>query len=295
MSDKQLPSDDQQLPEDANPSDVENTSDEQPHSPEADEPTNAEPPAEPEVESEGTAVSEEELAQATADSAAEVADISDSEPAETAGEDTANTIGANELEALLAAGVDAGKEEPTEEASSTPSGVDQDDINALLAEAEAQVANAPVNAADADGSTDDIMAEMAAAIAAEQGGSEPSPDPSVVGGGEGSKFPASSAVEVDMPQFDLGGLADGLADINLIDDVELNVKIELGRTEMYVEDVLQLGVGSVVELDKLAGDPVDIFVNEQLVARGEVLVLNDNFCVRINELVSPIAQVEVEV
>ena len=69
-------------------------------------------------------------------------------------------------------------------------------------------------------------------------------------------------------------------------DVELNVKIELGRSRMMVEDVLKLGEGSVVELDKLAGDPVDVYVNDKLVARGEVLVLNDNFCVRVNEIVA---------
>lgn len=74
--------------------------------------------------------------------------------------------------------------------------------------------------------------------------------------------------------------------ISLIQDVDLRVKIELGRTRMLVEDVLTLGEGSVVELDKLAGDPVDVFVNDRLVARGEVLVLNDNFCVRISEIVS---------
>ncbi len=66
----------------------------------------------------------------------------------------------------------------------------------------------------------------------------------------------------------------------------MQVRIELGRTRMLVQDVLRLDTGSVVELDKLAGDPVDIYVNERLVARGEVLVLNDNFCVRINEIVS---------
>ncbi len=75
--------------------------------------------------------------------------------------------------------------------------------------------------------------------------------------------------------------------IKLLDDVALNVKIELGRTRMLVEDVLRLGEGSVVELDKLAGDPVDVYVNDRPVARGEVLVLNDNFCVRINEILSP--------
>ena len=82
--------------------------------------------------------------------------------------------------------------------------------------------------------------------------------------------------------------------LNLLDDVELDVKVELGRTEMYIEDVLGLGTGSVVELDKAAGDPVDIFVNERLVARGEVLVLNDNFCVRVNDILSPIPELEDE-
>lgn len=76
------------------------------------------------------------------------------------------------------------------------------------------------------------------------------------------------------------------ATIELIRDVELDLKIELGRTHMYLEDVLKLRKGSVVPLDKLAGDPVDIYVNGRLIARGEVLVLNDNFCVRVAELVS---------
>ncbi len=75
--------------------------------------------------------------------------------------------------------------------------------------------------------------------------------------------------------------------LTLISDVNLNVKIELGRTRMMVDDVLKLAEGSVVELDKLAGDPVDVFVNDRHVARGEVLVLNDNFCVRINEILVP--------
>ncbi|MBI1369522.1 MAG: flagellar motor switch protein FliN [Planctomycetes bacterium] len=93
------------------------------------------------------------------------------------------------------------------------------------------------------------------------------------------------------PNFDLPSFQRVLADveasgIDLLHDVDLHVKIELGRTHMLVEDVLRLAEGSVVELDKLAGDPVDVYVNERLVARGEVLVLNDNFCVRVSEIVS---------
>lgn len=89
--------------------------------------------------------------------------------------------------------------------------------------------------------------------------------------------------------FKLGELQPGAADgpaqsLDLLDDIELDLRIELGRTMMRLEDVLQLRSGSVVVLDKLAGDPVDIYVNGRLVARGEVLVMNDNFCVRVTEL-----------
>lgn len=72
----------------------------------------------------------------------------------------------------------------------------------------------------------------------------------------------------------------------LIQDVALELKIELGRTLMQLEDVLQLKKGGIVTLDQLAGEPVDIYVSGRLIARGEVLVLNDNFCVRVAELIA---------
>jgi flagellar motor switch protein FliN/FliY len=92
--------------------------------------------------------------------------------------------------------------------------------------------------------------------------------------------------EFDLPNFQQVMRDAQVSSIELLRDVDLNVKIELGRARMLVEDVLKLSEGSVVELDKLAGDPVDVFVNDRLVARGEVLVLNDNFCVRVNEIVA---------
>ncbi len=73
--------------------------------------------------------------------------------------------------------------------------------------------------------------------------------------------------------------------MDLLRDVNLEMKIELGRTQMHLDEILKLRRGSVVTLDKLAGDPVDIYVNGRLVARGEVLVLNDNFCVRVAQLI----------
>ena len=100
----------------------------------------------------------------------------------------------------------------------------------------------------------------------------------------GEALPDTSSFE--LPNFQQAMQDAQVSSIDLLRDVELNVKIELGRSRMLVEDVLKLGEGSVVELDKLAGDPVDVFVNDRLVARGEVLVLNDNFCVRVNEIVA---------
>ena len=76
------------------------------------------------------------------------------------------------------------------------------------------------------------------------------------------------------------------ATLDLLRDVELDLKIELGRTHMQLEEILKLRKGAVVPLDKLAGDPVDVYVNGRLVARGEVLVLNDNFCVRVAQLLT---------
>jgi flagellar motor switch protein FliN/FliY len=73
--------------------------------------------------------------------------------------------------------------------------------------------------------------------------------------------------------------------MDLLNDVDLDLKIELGRANMHLDEVLKLRKGAVVPLEKLAGDPVDVFVNGRLVAKGEVLVLNDNFCVRIAQLV----------
>jgi flagellar motor switch protein FliN len=71
-------------------------------------------------------------------------------------------------------------------------------------------------------------------------------------------------------------------------DVELDVKIEIGRARMRIEDIVKLADGAVIELDRAAGDPVDIFVNDRLVARGEVVVLNEQFAVRLTEVVSPL-------
>ncbi|MEI7845162.1 MAG: flagellar motor switch protein FliN [Chloroflexota bacterium] len=74
--------------------------------------------------------------------------------------------------------------------------------------------------------------------------------------------------------------------IELLMDVSLRVTVELGRTRMQLSQILELQHGSVVELDRIAGDPVDIFVNDLLMARGEVVVVDDKFGVRITEMIA---------
>lgn len=100
---------------------------------------------------------------------------------------------------------------------------------------------------------------------------------------------AEGAASFPVPDFSPSPPAATAEEMQLLGDVNVDVRIELGRTRMLVEDVLRLGEGAVVELEKLAGDPVDVYVNGRHVARGEVLVLNESFCVRVNEVLEPVS------
>ncbi len=81
-------------------------------------------------------------------------------------------------------------------------------------------------------------------------------------------------------------------DIEFILDIPLNVSAELGRTKILINDLLQLGQGSVIELDKLAGEPLEILVNGKLVARGEAVVINEKYGVRLTDIISPMERVK---
>jgi flagellar motor switch protein FliN/FliY len=74
--------------------------------------------------------------------------------------------------------------------------------------------------------------------------------------------------------------------LNLLLDIPLKVTVELGRTQKVIKDILELSQGSIIELDKLAGEPVDILVNNKLIAKGEVVVIDENFGVRVTDIVS---------
>jgi flagellar motor switch protein FliN len=81
-------------------------------------------------------------------------------------------------------------------------------------------------------------------------------------------------------------------DLDFILDIPLEVSVELGRTKMLINDLLQLGQGSVIELNKLAGEPLEILVNRKLVARGEVVVVNEKFGVRLTDVISPMERIK---
>jgi flagellar motor switch protein FliN/FliY len=86
--------------------------------------------------------------------------------------------------------------------------------------------------------------------------------------------------------------ADPSANLAFILDIPLEISVELGKTEMLVNDLLKLGQGSVIELSKLAGETLEILANRRLVARGEVVVINEKYGVRVTEIISPMERVK---
>lgn len=105
---------------------------------------------------------------------------------------------------------------------------------------------------------------------------------------EGGEGPADEKVE--MEQFQTGSpLDEGENPVNfdVIMDVPVNISMEIGRTSINIRNLLQLNQGSIVELDRLAGEPLDVLVNGTLIARGEVVVVNEKFGIRLTDVISP--------
>ncbi len=133
-------------------------------------------------------------------------------------------------------------------------------------------------ATDDKSQEDDAMADWAEALM-EQKGSD-SGAAAVEPGGVLSGSPSSSygsANHADVP----------ISDINRVLDIPVQLSVELGRTKVPIKHILQLGQGSVVELDALAGEPMDVLVNGYLIAQGEVVVVNDKFGIRLTDVVTP--------
>jgi len=140
---------------------------------------------------------------------------------------------------------------------------------------------------------DRLVEEQMLAQLAEAQTVEPAPAGNSVGIREPElNFPQSppsalTAQTVEFPQLKEAHATTETRNFDLLLDVRLPVAIELGRTTMPIADILNLGSGSIVELDKLAGEPVDLLVNNKIIAQGEVVVVDENFGIRITSLVSP--------
>lgn len=109
---------------------------------------------------------------------------------------------------------------------------------------------------------------------------------------EGAKAQATDKKAAPFNNLTKDAVSPGGQNLDFILDIPVEVTVELGKTKMLVNDLLQLGQGSVVELEKLAGEPVEILVNEKLIARGEVVVVNDKFGVRLTDIISPLDRIK---
>ena len=144
--------------------------------------------------------------------------------------------------------------------------MEQNEIDALLNNGPVAATSAPSGKSDDELQWDDVQNEL------EQSQS------------------GKSSVEVKAASFEeveKGEMPKQLLDLNFILDIPLFLTVELGRNRMLISELLQLGQGSVVEMTKLAGEPMDVYVNQRLIARGEVVVINEKFGVRLTDIVSP--------
>ncbi len=122
---------------------------------------------------------------------------------------------------------------------------------------------------------DDVMADWAAAMA-EQGAEDPS-----------AAAQSAATQPVSMPPLQDSGRRENARNLDMIQDIPVTLSVELGRTRIQIRNLLQLAQGSVVELERLAGEPMDVLVNGYLIAQGEVVLVNDKFGIRLTDIISP--------
>lgn len=194
-----------------------------------------------------------------------------------------DTLDQDELDRQLAAmngGADANAEDDS------LSSMSEDDR--LAAEWEAALAGDDKSSGKTEAQDDDkLAAEWAAALAGNE-------QKAVEEEREKTLFPkALDAQFKDMTEAYKAPRPDGeRRELDFILDIPLDVSAELGRTRLLINELLQLGQGSVVELNKLAGEPLEVYVNGKLVARGEAVVINEKFGVRLTDIISPIERVK---
>jgi flagellar motor switch protein FliN/FliY len=137
----------------------------------------------------------------------------------------------------------------------------------------------PVAAGSKKGSKGDVMAKGRSSAA---GG-----DDSILEG-LNNMMSTPNVQSVQFPNLQSSQVSQEQSNIGLLMDVYMEMTVELGRTKKLIRDILGIGEGTIIELDKLAGEPVDILVNHKLIAKGEVVVIDENFGVRVTEIVSPL-------
>lgn len=141
---------------------------------------------------------------------------------------------------------------------------------------------------EAAGSIDQLMAQM--------GGGEniASPGASAPGGvsGSGAAAPPSTPPSAATGKSKANEDRQAVHSLDFILDIPLKVTVELGRTRLAIREILQLSQGSVLELAKFAGEPLEVLVNDKLVARGEVVVVNEKFGIRLTDVISPVERIE---
>ncbi len=163
---------------------------------------------------------------------------------------------------------------------------------------------------DDDISQDDLAAQWAAALDADSGGGDNTDEKlaadwaAALAGDEQQAVTEEKQRESLRPQAmdarfkDMTDISraprsdSGRRELDFILDIPLDVSAELGRTRLLINELLQLGQGSVIELNKLAGEPLEVYVNGKLVARGEAVVINEKFGVRLTDIISPIERVK---
>ena len=173
--------------------------------------------------------------------------------------------------------------DPTQDPSKDDASPDEIDWAAAMAE-QAAGTNQSTQAEGLAEAADDWASALAEQTAAESAGGarEPASSAAAPSTAEGNVAPAP---EVFKPLMDTP--ADANSDIEMIMDIPVQLTVELGRTRLTIRNILQLGQGSVVELDGLAGEPMDIFVNGYLIAQGEVVVVDEKYGIRVTDIITP--------
>lgn len=214
-------------------------------------------------------------------------EINEEVSAENSASDEKENLEEEVAETLVAEGLNGSSEGDLEAEMATQMAAeglasDEDDLETQMSAAMAEEID------ESTSDDDDLEAQMVAAMGKDAEGGEDLLD-ALSGREEEAATPVKSA---SFQQLDQSDENINKGNIDRLMDVGLNLSVELGRKDMQIKEILNLGPGKIIELDKLAGEPVDLLVNGRLLAKGEVVVVDENFGVRITELIDPVDRIK---